>query len=88
MYNVVNKKCTNNYLSTQCRIQFTVQCFVQKKSVKKVHSTFKGVKEQFFLRLFRVTFKVQLKVQYIGKYLAQCTVNSTKKCRLNFIEKK
>ena len=83
MYNVVNKKGTPNYLSTQCRIQVIVQCFVQKKCVKKVHRTFKVIKEGFFLRLFRVTFKVQLKLQYIEKCLAQCTVNSTKKCRLN-----
>ena len=42
----------------------------------------------FFLRLFRVIFKVHLKVQYIGKCLAHWTVNSTKKCKLNVTFKK
>ena len=68
MYNVVNKKCTLNYLGSQCRVQFTVQCTVQKQSVNIVHSTLKGVQGGFFLHLFRVTFTVQLTVKYIGKY--------------------
>ena len=33
MYNVVNKKCTLNYLSTQCKVQLTVQ-YTDHKSVK------------------------------------------------------
>ena len=66
MYNVVNKKCTLNYLSTQCKVQLTVQ-YTDQKSVK--YSAFKGVQGGFIcLRLFRVTFTVQMKVQYKGKY--------------------
>ena len=34
MFNVVNKKCTLNYLIAQYRVQFTVKCTVQKKGVK------------------------------------------------------
>ena len=59
MYNVVNKKCPLNYLSTQCRVQLTVQCI-----------TFKWVQGGYIFcwGIFRITFTVQLKLQYKGKY--------------------
>ena len=49
MYNVVNKRFTLNYLSTQCRVHFRVQCTMQ-KSVNYSAKYFKGDKEQYLAR--------------------------------------